>query len=133
MGRKNARSGTRASARNRTKENRGTATNAATSNVGRHRRGVAAEMLDVQRNLWKAGLSALSRGSQLAASSSGATKITASLQGRLKKLEEVFDQRVLDSLARASMPSPREMRELLERVADLEVQVRRLRSRRGKK
>jgi hypothetical protein len=89
-------------------------------------------MLDVQRNLWKAGLSALSRGSQFAASSSGATKITASLQGRLKKLEEVFDQRVLDSLARASMPSPREMRELLKRVADLEVQVRRLRSRRGK-
>jgi hypothetical protein len=95
--------------------------------------GVAAGMLDVQRNLWKTGLSVLSRGSQLAAASSGATKLTESLQGGLKKLEDVFDQRVRDALRRAGMPSPREMRELQERIAELERMLHNRTPRRGRK
>jgi hypothetical protein len=133
MAQTNARNTQRAGARGkRAKTNRRNSTGTEIPKVRRNG-GVAADMLDMQRNLWKAGLSVLSRGSQLAASSSGATKITESLQGGLKKLEEVFDQRVLDALARASMPSPREMRELLQRVAELDEMVRRLARRRGKK
>jgi hypothetical protein len=73
-----------------------------------------------------------SRGSKLVASQGGAGAIAESLQGGLKKLEEVFDQRVLDSLTRASVPTPKELRELVERVASLEKTVARL-SRRGGK
>src|ERR1700687_3649885 len=99
----------------------------------RSKRGVAAHMLDAQHTLWKTGLSVLSHGSKLAMAPAGAGRITESFQGGLKKLEEVFDQRVLDSLARASVPSPSEMRELIDRVAELEVLVRRLARRRGKR
>ena len=99
-----------------------------------HRRSsTATGVLDLQRNLWTAGLKVLSRGGKLAASSSGATRITESLQGGLKKLEEVFDQRVLDSLARAFMPTPRELRDLTDRVAKLEAQLGLLTRRRGEK
>lgn len=97
------------------------------------RNSAATEVLDLQRNLWTAGLKVLSRGGKLAASSSGATRITESLQGGLKKLEAVFDQRVLDSLARAFMPSPRELRDLTDRVAKLDAQLRLLSRRRGEK
>ncbi|SRR6266567_7625422 len=52
--------------------------------------------------------------------------IAESLQGGLKKLEDVFDQRVLSSLSHAGMPSPAEIRELMERVELLSAQVKRL-------
>jgi hypothetical protein len=84
-------------------------------------------------NLWQVGLAALSRGSKLAASAGGATRISESLQGGLKKLEEVFDQRVLDSLARAAMPTPEEIRQLIDRVAELDARLSRLTRRRGEK
>jgi hypothetical protein len=98
----------------------------------RTRRGVAAQMFDAPRSVWDAGLSVLSRGSKMVTSPGGAGTITESLQGGLRKLEEVFDQRVLDSLTRASMPTPGELRLLRERVASLEKTVARLKRRSGK-
>lgn len=97
------------------------------------KRGVAEQMLDVQRTMWKTGVSVLSHGSKLTMAPVAAEKITKTLQVGMKKLEDVFDQRVLDSLARNSMPTPREVRALQDRVAKLEVLVSRLVSRRGKK
>jgi hypothetical protein len=87
-------------------------------------------MFDAPRSMWDAGLSVISRGSKLVTSPGGAA-ISESLQGGLKKLEEVFDQRVLDSLKRASVPTAKQLHELLERVAALEKTVSRL-TRRGK-
>ncbi len=84
-------------------------------------------------NLWQVGMAALSRGRKLATSAGGATRITESLQGGLKKLEEVFDQRVLDSLARAAMPTPEEIRQLIDRVAELDARLSRLTRRRGER
>jgi hypothetical protein len=98
----------------------------------RARRGVAAQMFDASTSVWDAGRSVLSRGTKLVASQGRAGAIAESLQGGLKKLEEVFDQRVLDSLTRASLPSPKELRELMERVASLEKTVARLNRRGGK-
>jgi hypothetical protein len=111
------------------KRSRQSPVQAAAPAASRSRMSPAKQMLDVQRNLWKAGFDALSRGGKLAASSTGAARIAGSLQGGLKKLEEVFDQRVIDSLARAAMPSPGELRDLMNRVAKMEAQLR-LRSRR---
>jgi len=96
------------------------------------RRGVAAQMFDAPRSMWDAGLSVLSRGSKLVASPVAAGAITESLQGGLRKLEEVFDQRVLDSLARASMPTAKQLHELLGRVDALEKKISRLNRRGGK-
>ena len=87
--------------------------------------GVAAQILGAQRKLWNAGVTALSRGTK-AASPMGTAAIAESFHGGLKKLEEVFDQRVLASLANAGMPSPRELCELVERVEHLSAEVRRL-------
>ena len=98
----------------------------------RTRRGVAAQMFDAPRSMWDAGLSVLSRGSKLVASPVAAGAITESLQGGLRKLEEVFDQRVLDSLARASMPTAKQLHELLGRVDALEKKISRLNRRGGK-
>jgi hypothetical protein len=92
---------------------------------------MAAQVLDAPRSVWDAGVSMLSRGSKMVASP-GTGAFTESLQGGLKKLEEVFDQRVLDSLSRASMPTPSELRKLSERVESLEKLVSRLKRRGGK-
>jgi hypothetical protein len=97
------------------------------------KRGLAGQMLDVQRTMWKTGVSVLSRGSKLTLAPVAADKITHSLQVGLKKLEDVFDERVLDSLTRNSMPAPSEIRALLDRVAKLEVLVSRMAQRRGKR
>jgi hypothetical protein len=99
----------------------------------RSKRGVTEQMLDVQRTIWKTGVSVLSRGSKLTLAPVAADKITKSLQVGLKKLEDVFDQRVLDSLTRNSMPAPSEIRALMDRVAKLEVLVSHMRQRRGKR
>jgi hypothetical protein len=93
--------------------------------------GVAEQLLGAQRKLWNAGMSALSRGSK-AGGSMGTAVITESLQGGLKKLEEVFDQRVLNSLAHAGMPSAAELCKLMERVEILSAEVSRLKRRRPK-
>jgi hypothetical protein len=93
--------------------------------------GIAKQILGVQRNLWNAGLSALSRGAK-AGSSIGGTVITDSLHGGLKKLEDVFDERVMNSLTRAGMPSPAELSKLLERVEALSAEISRLKRRRSK-
>jgi hypothetical protein len=90
-------------------------------------------MFDVQRKLWKTGLSVLSRGSQLASASGGASKLTESLQDGLKKLEEVFDQRVHDALRRIGIPTEQELRELRARLTELERAVQRLTPPRGRK
>jgi hypothetical protein len=84
------------------------------------------QLLGAPRNLWKAGVEALSAGSKL-------TPYPAALRGGLRKLEEVFDQRVLDSLERASMPSAQVLQRLIHRVAALETQVRRMSGRRGRR
>jgi hypothetical protein len=97
------------------------------------KRGLAGQMLDVQRTMWKTGVSVLTRGSKLTLAPVAADKITKSLQVGMKKLEDVFDQRVLDSLTRNSMPTPSEIRALLDRVAKLEVLVSRMAQRRGKR
>jgi hypothetical protein len=93
--------------------------------------GVAAQILGAQRKLWNAGVTALYRGRK-AASPIGTAAIAESFQGGLKKLEGVFDQRVLNSLANAGMPSPRELCELVERVEHLSAEVRRLSRTRAK-
>jgi hypothetical protein len=90
--------------------------------------GVAAQLLGAQRKLWKAGVDAFS-GSKVGGSTAS---IAESLQGGLRKLEDVFDQRVLSSLSHAGMPSPAEIRELMERVELLSAEVRRLSGRRSK-
>jgi hypothetical protein len=105
---------------------------AAAPATARTRRGMAAQVFDAPRSVWDAGLSVLSRGSKMVTSPGGAGTITESLQGGLRKLEEVFDQRVLDSLSRASMPTPKELRLLQARVASLEKAVARLNRRGGK-
>jgi hypothetical protein len=88
--------------------------------------GVAAQLLGAQRKLWKAGVDALS-----ASKMGGSTaSIAESLQGGLRKLEDVFDQRVLTSLSHAGMPSPAEIRQLMKRVEILSAEVKRLSSRR---
>jgi poly(hydroxyalkanoate) granule-associated protein len=74
----------------------------------------AAGMFDVQRQLWKTGL-------------------TDSLQGGLKKLEAVFDERVHDALRRIGIPTQQELLELRTRIAELEQAVRRLSPRRARK
>ena len=127
MNRKNARPGRRAG------KNAGTGPRKkAAAASPRPRKGVAAQMFDAPRSMWDAGLSVLSRGSKLVTSPGGAGAITESLQGGLKKLEEVFDQRVLDSLSRASMPTAKQIHELLDRVQALEKTVSRLNRRGGK-
>ena len=131
--RKKERKKTHASARKKTAKRVRREPSEAKKPVAHSRSNTATDVLDLQRNLWSAGLKALSRGGKLAASSSGATRITESLQGGLKKLEEVFDQRVLDSLVRACMPSPRELRDLTDRVEKLEAQLGLLTRRRGEK
>jgi hypothetical protein len=85
--------------------------------------GMAAQLLSAQRKLWQAGVDVISRGGKVGAST---TSIAESLQGGLKKLEDVFDQRVLSSLSHAGMPSPTEIRELMQRVELLSAQVERL-------
>jgi hypothetical protein len=94
--------------------------------------GVTAQIFGAQRKLWSAGVTALSRSGKIAGPMGG-TAIAESLQGGLKKLEEVFDQRVLSSLAHAGMPSPNEIRQLMERVESLAAEVDRLSRRRSKK
>ena len=93
--------------------------------------GMATQIFGAQRKLWDAGLSALSRGSKVGGSMGGAV-ITESLQGGLKKLEEVFDQRVLNALAHAGMPTPAELCKLLERVEILSAEVSRLKRKQTK-
>jgi hypothetical protein len=77
-------------------------------------------LLDAPRNLWRAGVEALSSGAAIA------NYPQVALQGGLKKLESVFDQRVLDALERVSLPSPQELRQLVGRVAALEKRVEQL-------
>ena len=93
---------------------------------------VASQFLGAQRKLLSAGLSAISRGSKSVAPM-GTTAIAESLQGGLKKLEEVFDHRVLNSLASAGMPSPAELCKLIERVEALAADVERLKRKQGKR
>jgi hypothetical protein len=74
------------------------------------------KLFNLQRNLLRAGA-----GAALSAVDNPASKfvtggVTDSLQGGLKKLEEVFDQRVADALTRLGMPSPELLRELIARV-----------------
>ncbi|MET0985295.1 MAG: phasin family protein [Steroidobacteraceae bacterium] len=86
---------------------------------------MTSQIMDAQRKLWEVGASALARGSKLGGPISPGA-LAESLQGGMKKLEEVFDQRVLNSLSHAGMPSPQELRELMERVDSLSAKVERL-------
>lgn len=93
---------------------------------------VASQFLGAQRKLLSAGISAISRGSKSMAPM-GTSAIAESLQGGLKRLEEVFDHRVLNSLASAGMPTPAELCKLIERVEALAAEVERLKRRQGKR
>lgn len=99
----------------------------------KEKRGVAGQMLDAQRTMWKTGVSVLSHGRKLTMAPVAADTITKTFQAGLQKLEDVFDQRVFDSLARNSMPTPSELRALLDRVAALESLVSQMPRPRGKK
>jgi hypothetical protein len=79
-------------------------------------KGMATQLLGAQRKIWN---------------SMGPTVIAESLQGGLKKLEEVFDQRVLNALSNAGMPSPAEICRLIERVETLTAEVERLKRKRS--
>ena len=107
--------------------------NAGSAGAGRRERGLTDSVLNAPQTLWKTGLSVLSRGGKLAAAPVRRRVISESVQDGLRKLEGVFDQRVLDSLARASMPAPQELRDLIDRVAALELAVRGSGRLRGKK
>ncbi|MET0659869.1 MAG: phasin family protein [Steroidobacteraceae bacterium] len=86
---------------------------------------MTSQIMDAQRKLWEVGASALARSSKLGGPISPGA-LAESLQGGMRKLEEVFDQRVLNSLAHAGMPSPEELRDLVERVDSLSAEVARL-------
>lgn len=93
--------------------------------------GVAAHLMDAQRKLWQTGASAITRGAKLSESIRPAA-FAESLQGGIRKLEEVFDQRVLNALSNAGMPSPEEIRALQQQVASLSAEVKRLNRKRSK-
>jgi hypothetical protein len=86
---------------------------------------VAAQILGARKKIWNAGVNAFSRSGGL--SMPMPRTAIESFQGGIKKLEEVFDQRVLSSLARAGMPSPGEIAKLKEQVAQLQAELERLR------
>lgn len=86
---------------------------------------VASQILGARKKIWNAGVNAFSRTPGL--SIPMPRTAIESFQGGMKKLEEVFDQRVLSSLARAGMPSPREIAKLKEQVAQLAAELAHLR------
>lgn len=74
------------------------------------------KMLAFQRSLLKASAGAAMSAVDNPASRLVTGGVTGSLQGGLKKLEEVFDERVAAALARMGMPSPALLQELIDRV-----------------
>jgi Poly(hydroxyalcanoate) granule associated protein (phasin) len=67
---------------------------------------------DLQRKVLRAGSAAARSAVDNPASKRVKDGVTDSLQGGLRKLEQVFDERVASALERLGMPSPKELREM---------------------
>jgi len=74
------------------------------------------KLFNLQRKLLRAGADAALSAVDNPASRRVKEGVTESLQGGLRKLEEVFDQRVAAALNRLGMPSPGLLNELIQRV-----------------
>ena len=73
------------------------------------------QMLHVQRKLLSAGIDSLSS-EAMAAGRPQMKGVTGPLQDGIRKLEQVFDDRVAAALQRIGMPSAETLRALIERV-----------------
>ena len=83
---------------------------------------MARRLIDAQRGLWQAGVSRLQRAGE-SAFPGGSDGISNAVQGGIKKLEDVFDQRVIAALLRAGMPTVEELQRLGLRVEKLSEQL----------
>jgi hypothetical protein len=69
------------------------------------------KVFDLQRKVLRAGGAAARSAARHPASKLVTDGVTESVQGGLRKLEQVFDERVAAALARMGMPSPEALRE----------------------
>jgi hypothetical protein len=76
-------------------------------------------IFDLQRKVLRAGTAAARSAVDNPASKLVKDGVTESLQGGLRKLEQVFDERVASALDRMGMPSPEALREVCATVAAL--------------
>jgi hypothetical protein len=83
-------------------------------------------IFDLQRKVWKAGSAAARSAADNPASKLIKEGVADSVQGGLRKLEQVFDERVASALHRMAMPSPDALRALCDTVAKLRATVARL-------
>jgi hypothetical protein len=73
-------------------------------------------IFDLQRKVLRAGSAAARTAVDNPASKLVKDGVTESLQGGLRKLEQVFDERVASALDRMGMPSPKALREMCAKV-----------------
>jgi hypothetical protein len=73
-------------------------------------------IFDLQRKVLRAGSAAARTAVDNPASRLVKDGVTESLQGGLRKLEQVFDERVASALDRLGMPSPKALREMCAKV-----------------
>jgi hypothetical protein len=73
-------------------------------------------LFDLQRKVLRAGSAAARTAVDNPASKLVKDGVTESLQGGLRKLEQVFDQRVASALDRMGMPSPEALRDMCAKV-----------------
>jgi hypothetical protein len=76
-------------------------------------------ILDLQRKVMRAGSAAARSAVDNPASKLVKDGVSESLQGGLRKLEHVFDERVAAALERLGMPSAEDLRDLLAKVEAL--------------
>ena len=73
-------------------------------------------LFDLQRKVLRAGSVAARNAVDNPASKLVKDGVTGSLQGGLRKLEQVFDERVASALDRMGMPSPEALRDMCAKV-----------------
>jgi hypothetical protein len=73
-------------------------------------------LFDLQRKVLRAGSAAARNAVDNPASKLVKDGVTESLQGGLRKLERVFDERVASALDRMGMPSPEALRDMCAKV-----------------
>ena len=73
-------------------------------------------LFDLQRRVLRAGSAAARTAVDNPASQLVKDGVTESLQGGLRKLEQVFDERVASALDRMGMPSPEALRDMCAKV-----------------
>jgi hypothetical protein len=73
-------------------------------------------LFDLQRKVLRAGSAAARNAVDNPASKLVKDGVTESLQGGLRKLEQVFDERVASALDRMGMPSPEALRDMCAKV-----------------